>query len=112
MKPIFALLFLLLAFGLKAADVILEWVPSASTTNVAGYNLYCGTADWTFNVTTNSVIGWTTTNTTISGLNRGTTYYFAATSFDGIGDESGFSNEAIYTVPAGPLPTLLFLRFK
>jgi hypothetical protein len=36
----------------------------------------------------------------ISGLTAGATYYFAAVAYDGSGNESGFSNEIIYAVPA------------
>jgi hypothetical protein len=44
-------------------------------------------------------------NTTISGLTAGVTYYFSATTYDSLGNQSGFSNETSYTVPAAPSNT-------
>ena len=83
----------------------LAWVPSADS-NVVGYNLYCGGASGIY---TNIIRGVNTTNTTISGLVDGATYYFAATAYDSSGVESPFSNEATYAVPqaaANQTPTL------
>ena len=76
-------------------NVTLAWAPSIST-DVVGYRIYYGTTsgDYTglFDIgNTNAV--------TISRLVDGVTYYFAATSIDGAGNESPFSNEAVYTVP-------------
>jgi hypothetical protein len=78
--------------------VTLAWNPSPST-DVAGYRVYYGTASGVY---TNSVDSVTGTNTTLTGLAAGTTYYFAATAVDANGDESPFSNETSYTtgVPA------------
>jgi len=72
--------------------VTLAWNPSLST-NVVGYNIYCGLASGVYN----SVESVTGTNTTITGLAAGTTYYFAATAVDALGVESQFSNETSYT---------------
>jgi len=82
-------------------STVLTWNPSPDT-NVVGYKLYYGTACQVY--TTNLVVG-NVTNITIHGLAAGTTYYFAATSYDAAGDESAFSNEASYAVP-NPPPTL------
>jgi hypothetical protein len=76
-------------------SVTLAWNPSSSP-NVAGYKMYYGTACHCY---TSSVAVGNTTNATISGLSPGTTYYFAATTLDSAGAESGFSNEATYAVP-------------
>lgn len=64
--------------------------------NVVGYKIYYGTASHTY---TNVVVLGNTNNGTVTGLVTGTTYYFAATSFDGAGIESPFSDELSYTVP-------------
>ena len=86
-----------------AYRVTLAWNPSTST-NVTGYKIYYGLACGVYN----SVESATGTNTTITGLAAGTTYYFAATAVDALGVESPFSNEASYTteVPTVGVPTV------
>lgn len=74
---------------------MLAWNPSIST-NVVGYKIYYGVASGVYNAT-NPVTG--STNVTVTGLIHGTTYYFAATAVDALGDESPFSNETVYSVP-------------
>src|SRR5580658_10049719 len=82
-------------------SVTLAW--SAGTdTNVVGYNVYYGESGGDY---TNEICGDTETNATISGLLPGATYYFAVTTYDSLGDESGFSSEVTYTVPA-PTPAV------
>ena len=61
-----------------------------------GYNLYYGGASGIY---TNIIRAANTTNTVVSGLTDGATYYFAATAYDNSGVESPFSNEASYVVP-------------
>jgi hypothetical protein len=73
-------------------SVTLAWNPSIST-NVVGYNVYYGLARGVYS----SVKSVTGSNTTITGLAAGTTYYFAATAVDALGVESPFSNETSYT---------------
>jgi hypothetical protein len=73
-------------------SVTLAWNPSIST-NVVGYNVYCGLASGVYN----SVESVTGTNTTITGLAAETTHYFAATAVDALGVERQFSNETGYT---------------
>jgi Fibronectin type III domain len=77
-------------------SVILGWQPS-SDPNVVGYRIYYGTTS--HNYTSKVSIG-NLTSVTIEGLADGTTYYFAATTVSDQNQESGFSNEAIYQVPA------------
>jgi len=79
----------------------LTWSPSTNS-NVAGYNIYYGVASQSYTTTIN--VG-NVTNATISGLIPGVTYYFSATTYDSLGEQSGFSNETSYTVPAAPSNT-------
>ena len=76
-----------------AVSVSLAWNPSTNST-VTGYKVYYGTASGVY--ATNIAAG-NVTNVTISGLASGT-YYFAATSYDASGNESGYSSEISYTV--------------
>jgi hypothetical protein len=92
------LVFLAPGLANAASSVTLAWNTSSST-NVTGYNLHYGTASQSYNKTID--VG-NATNTTISGLIDGTTYFFAATAYNAAGTESDFSNEATYTAP---LPT-------
>ena len=66
---------------------------------MAGYKIYYGTESQNY---TNEVTVGVTTNATLSGLLPGQTYYFAATTFNGAGIESSFSNEASYVAPVMP----------
>lgn len=77
------------------AQLSLAWSPSPDPT-VFGYRIYYGTVSSTYN---NSATVGNATNATIINLEEGTTYYFAATSYNAVGDESGFSNEAVGTTP-------------
>ncbi len=80
----------------------LAW--NAVSGNIAGYNLYYGTASHNY---TTKVSAGNSTSATASGLNAGATYYFAVTSYDTSGLESGYSSEVTYAVPAGaPVVTL------
>ena len=85
------------ANGAAGQSVTLTWSPSTDS-NVAGYKIYYGVASGIY---TNSINVGNATNATISGLAAGVTYYFAATTYDTFGQESGYSNEALYTVPIG-----------
>src|SRR5580693_545117 len=76
-----------------AQSVQLTWNKS-TTTNVASYKVYFGTQS---RVYPNSVAFGVVTNATIPGLAAGVTYYFAVTAATTNGNESAFSNEAIYT---------------
>jgi hypothetical protein len=77
------------------APVPLAWDQSPDP-SIVGYNIYYGTASHTY---TSRVQLGHVTNTTISGLSAGVTYFFAATCYDAAGGESGYSDEASSTVP-------------
>lgn len=80
-----------------AGSVNLTWDPSPSPA-IAGYNIYSGGISGTY---TNKVSAGNTSSVTLSNLVAGSTYYFAVTCYDAMSEESVFSNEAVYTVPAG-----------
>ena len=96
---------LLVSLSARATQsVTLGWEASADP-SVVGYNIYYGTVS---HVYTNKVSVGNATTVTISGLTEGTTYYFAATTYDALNQESDFSDEIAYTVPAdaGESPTI------
>ena len=79
-----------------SAQATLTW--NAPTTNsdgtpltdLAGYKVYYGTASGNYAQTVD--VGNVTTSV-VSNLTDGATYYFAVTSYDASGGESGYSNE-------------------
>jgi len=78
----------------------LAW-DAVTDANLNGYKVYHGTASGTYlqafgqGISVgNNVIAYT-----VSGLSSGTTYYFAATAYDTMGNESGYSNEVSKDVP-------------
>src|ERR1035438_2362563 len=74
--------------------LMLDWNPS--TDAVAGYNVYYGTNSGSYPY---KIDVGDATSVTISNLTAGVTYYFSATAYDADGNESAFSNEAIYIIP-------------
>ena len=74
---------------------------------VAGYRIYYGVQS---RIYSRSVDVGKVTKATIAGLAAGMTYYFAATSYYDSGDESDYSNETKFIVPAdvSPPPTNFF----
>ncbi|HET6489252.1 MAG TPA: CFI-box-CTERM domain-containing protein, partial [Syntrophales bacterium] len=57
-------------------------------------------------VYTNVVDAGNRTDYTVTGLDAGATYYFAAKAYTATGSESALSNEASYTIPgSSPAPT-------
>jgi hypothetical protein len=95
--PLIFLLFVLPLSAAQAASVDLEWDPNTEP-ELAGYKIYWGTSNGNY---PSSKDAGKTSTATISGLVEGTTYYFAATAYDGEGNESGYSNQISYTVPFG-----------
>lgn len=93
-----ALLVLALAFGSTAQagpGLALTWDASPDP-GVAHYKIYYGTGS--YNYTQTLTVG-NVTGATIDGLTEGATYYFAVTAISEWGEESDFSNEAVYVVP-------------
>ncbi len=93
-----ALIFIFFALCLaptfaSAADVTLAW-DSNQENDVAGYRLHYGTSSG--NYTQNIDVG-NITEHTLTGLQDGTTYYFAVTAYDLDNYESGYSQELSYT---------------
>lgn len=79
--------------------VTLVWDSSLSQ-DVASYNIYYGTRSGYY---TNIVTVDAASNSTqISGLEAGTTYFFAVTAVDSINNESDFSTEVYFSVPTAP----------
>ncbi len=87
------------------SSVPLAWDASTET-NVAGYNIYYGTISRNY---TQLISVGNVTQTTITGLTPGTTYFLSATAYDDTGMESDYSNETSFTVPA-LRPELRLLR--
>jgi hypothetical protein len=83
-----------------SATVTVAWDPNPEPT-VAGYNMYYGTSSGRY---TNSVDVGSETRCAISALQEGVTYYLAVTAYDGSGNQSGYSDEIVYTVPSGADP--------
>ena len=78
-----------------AATVNLAWNASSGS-NVAGYKMYYGTSSRTYSY--NVKVG-NYTSCSLSGLQEGKKYYFAATAYNSSNVESSYSTEISYTVP-------------
>ena len=78
-----------------AAPVSFAWDKNPEP-NITGYKMHYGTTSGNYD---HSVDVGNYTSCTISGLEEGTTYYFAATAYVSGNSESGFSQELAYTIP-------------
>jgi len=81
--------------NVHGADVTLAWDPNPEA-NLKGYKVYYGSASGNYSIMVD-VGNWT--SLTISGLEAGKTYYFAATAYGPAGEESGMSGELRYDTP-------------
>ena len=81
-----------------SAVVILEWSANPEP-DLDGYIVYYGTSgrNYAWSV---DVGNYTTCAISDSRFEDGQTYYFAATAYDGYGNESGYSDEVTYTFSA------------
>jgi fibronectin type 3 domain-containing protein len=77
-------------------SVALSW--NASTSTVAGYNVYCGAISGGPYTRVNSTLDTTTayTDTSVTG---GQTYYYVVTAVDVTGGESAYSNQVQAVIP-------------
>jgi len=82
--------------GIVQHSVALTW--DASTSTVAGYNVYRGTVSGGPYVKINSSLV-AALNYTDSTVQSGTTYYYVATAVDSTGGESVYSNEISALIP-------------
>jgi hypothetical protein len=78
-----------------AADVTLAWNPNTEE-DLFGYRIYYGTASGDYDYTLE--VG-NQTEYTVTGLEEGLLYYFAATAYDLSWNESGYSDEVVYAPP-------------
>jgi hypothetical protein len=85
----------IIATNAFAAQVPLAWDPNKES-DLAGYKIHYGTASNSYSV---HIDVHNVTTYTVTGLTDGQTYYFAATSYDTSGNESGYSNQVNYSVP-------------
>ncbi|MBS3759382.1 MAG: fibronectin type III domain-containing protein [Desulfobacterales bacterium] len=84
--------------GDGGSDVTLSWT-KPDDSRVTGYNIYYGESGTDFKTTSDVTINSAdTTSCTISGLEEGKIYDFAATSFDADGNESDFSETLTYEI--------------
>ncbi|MEF8943369.1 MAG: choice-of-anchor U domain-containing protein [Desulfohalobiaceae bacterium] len=92
---LFFLLSLCLASPVLGARVTLEWDPPSDTANVEGYRIHSGIESGNYTQKL-EVPGAGSSNATVDGLELGTTYYFAATSYNAT-QESAYTQEVEHT---------------
>ncbi len=80
----------------SAAQATLTWDPPVVSTDVTGYMIHYGTASGAYS---QGIDVGNTTSYTVSNLNDGQMYYFAATAYDQAGNQSVYSNEVSNGAP-------------
>jgi hypothetical protein len=80
--------------------VTFEW-DANDEDDLAGYRIHYGTSSRNYSTTED--VG-DTTEYTVTGLDEGITYYFAATAYNTSDNESGYSEEFIYTTGLSKQP--------
>ena len=91
-----------------ALSVTLAWNPSPSG-GVSGYYVHAGTSSGFY---TNVTDVGNAASMIAPDLTAGVAYYFAITAYDADGNESGFSNELIYTPSVVPVREPATLQLK
>ncbi len=81
----------------RASSVTLAW-DAVTNSSIAGYVLYTGETSRVYSA---SLDVHNATQTTVSNLSVGSTYFFAVTAYDTNNLESDYSAEVSYTVSAG-----------
>ncbi len=80
----------------QAGQTTLAWDPNTDA-GLSGYKVYLGNASRSYQ---SSLDVGNKTNATVTNLQEGATYYFAVTAYDSSRNESSYSNEVVYTIPA------------
>jgi len=93
---VFLFIFSLFSHGAQAGQANLAWDPNTDL-DLAGYKVYLGNASG--NYQSNLDVG-NKTSAMVTNLQEGATYYFAVTAYDSSRNESEYSNEVAYTIPA------------
>jgi hypothetical protein len=87
---------LLISVWARAEQVTLAWDANTES-DLAGYKVHYGTASGSY---TTSVDVHKVIPSIITGLTAGQTYYFVVTAYNASNNESGYSNQVSYSVPA------------
>jgi len=93
--------FCLIPLFTYASTVTLAWDQNPES-DIAGYKVHYGTSTRNYDYSVNA---GNYTSCTISGLQEGTTYYFAVTAYVSQMIESDFSEELAYTIQLSPQPS-------
>ncbi|WP_028585634.1 Ig-like domain-containing protein [Desulfogranum mediterraneum] len=83
-----------------------SWLPNDEA-DLAGYKIHYGEASLSYSQVLDVGLPATVdgrVQATVTALQPGTTYYFVATAYNGLGEESDYSAEVAYTVPSGDQP--------
>lgn len=96
LTALFFALCMFLVQSAVAATVNVAWNASTGS-NIAGYKIHYGTSSRNYSTTLNVN---KSTSASLSGLQEGRKYYFAATAYNTSNLESDYSTELAYTVPS------------
>ena len=85
--------------GADATTTTLAWSPVIDP-SLAGYRIYYGTSTGMYlQAYGNGLNVGNVTAYSVAGLSGGTRYYFVATAYDTMGNESNYSNEVFKDIP-------------